>query len=216
MTLYRHYKNLPYKLIDIVRHSETLEDMVLYETLYENKGGRLWVRPKTMFFETINVEGKKQDRFAKIDIEVRTLNHFTDDARAAINRIGKLCFETWDPEDLDKRTAGKNKLHIALANYDNQVVAFKVGYELSEDSFYSWLGAVDPAYHRFGFASKLAEVQHHFCLSEGFTFIRTKCFNYNIPMLRLNLKLGFLVVDTEEHKAGLKLILEKRIRESVL
>ena len=50
--IYKHYKGKKYKLIDVVRHSETLEELVLYETLYENDLGTLWVRPKTMFFES--------------------------------------------------------------------------------------------------------------------------------------------------------------------
>jgi len=50
---YRHYKNKMYKVLGVVRHSETLEELVLYETLYENKLGKLWVRPKIMFLESV-------------------------------------------------------------------------------------------------------------------------------------------------------------------
>ncbi len=51
--LYQHYKGNKYKLINVVRHSETLEELVLYETLYENDLGKLWVRPKGMFIEQV-------------------------------------------------------------------------------------------------------------------------------------------------------------------
>ncbi|HVK62031.1 MAG TPA: DUF1653 domain-containing protein [Bdellovibrionales bacterium] len=61
--LYRHYKGGMYRAIDIVRHSETLEELVLYETLYENKLGKLWVRPKEMFLESVEFDGKLQPRF---------------------------------------------------------------------------------------------------------------------------------------------------------
>lgn len=64
--LYRHYKNKMYRAIDVVRHSETLEELVLYEALYENQNGKLWVRPKAMFLEDVVVEGKKLPRFAFI------------------------------------------------------------------------------------------------------------------------------------------------------
>lgn len=47
--LYQHYKGKFYRVIDVVRHSETLEEMVFYECLYENAMGRLWVRPKDLF-----------------------------------------------------------------------------------------------------------------------------------------------------------------------
>ncbi len=61
--LYRHYKGGMYRAHDIVRHSETLEELVLYETLYENKHGKLWVRPKAMFLETVVIEGVTRPRF---------------------------------------------------------------------------------------------------------------------------------------------------------
>lgn len=51
--VYQHYKGPRYKVIDVVRHSETLEELVLYETLYENDLGKLWVRPKDMFLENL-------------------------------------------------------------------------------------------------------------------------------------------------------------------
>ena len=52
--IYEHYKGKKYKLLNIVRHSESLEELVLYETLYENDLGKLWVRPKKMFLENLD------------------------------------------------------------------------------------------------------------------------------------------------------------------
>jgi len=60
--LYRHYKGAQYQVIDLVRHSETEEELVLYRALYGEKG--LWVRPLAMFTETVMVDGKPQARFA--------------------------------------------------------------------------------------------------------------------------------------------------------
>ncbi len=64
--VYQHYKGKRYKLIDVVRHSETLEELVLYETLYENELGRLWVRPKTMFLENLS-DGRPRFKFVGND-----------------------------------------------------------------------------------------------------------------------------------------------------
>ena len=64
--LYKHYKGMRYKFLGIVRHSETLEELVLYEALYENKLGRIWVRPKEMFFEKIQINGQWVQRFEAI------------------------------------------------------------------------------------------------------------------------------------------------------
>lgn len=61
--LYRHYKGLLYRVIGVGKHSETLEDLVLYESLYDNPSGRLWVRPLKMWNETVEVNGEKVPRF---------------------------------------------------------------------------------------------------------------------------------------------------------
>jgi len=61
---YRHYKGGEYEVVDCVRHSETLEPLVLYRALY-GEGG-LWVRPHAMFFETIVVDGVSRPRFTPI------------------------------------------------------------------------------------------------------------------------------------------------------
>ncbi|AUN97398.1 DUF1653 domain-containing protein [Bacteriovorax stolpii] len=64
--LYKHYKGKHYQVLGICKHSETLEDLVLYETLYENEQSRLWVRPVAMFLERIVVDGKELPRFEYI------------------------------------------------------------------------------------------------------------------------------------------------------
>jgi hypothetical protein len=61
---YRHYKGGEYELIGVARHSETLEPLVVYRPLYNQTG--LWVRPYAMFFEDIEVDGRRQPRFARI------------------------------------------------------------------------------------------------------------------------------------------------------
>lgn len=62
---YRHYKGNDYEVIAVVRHSETLETMVLYKALY-GEGG-LWVRPYAMFVENVFVDGRSVPRFAPIE-----------------------------------------------------------------------------------------------------------------------------------------------------
>ena len=55
---YRHYKGGEYKVIGLAKHSETLNNLVVYEALYDNELGKLWVRPLGMFEETVVVNGK--------------------------------------------------------------------------------------------------------------------------------------------------------------
>lgn len=61
---YRHYKGMEYQVLDTVRHSETCEPMTLYRALYGEHG--LWVRPATMFLETVVIQGVAQPRFTRI------------------------------------------------------------------------------------------------------------------------------------------------------
>ena len=65
--VYEHYKGKRYRVIDVARHSESLEEFVLYECLYENELGKLWVRPKLMFLESIEIEGEVRPRFRWIE-----------------------------------------------------------------------------------------------------------------------------------------------------
>ncbi len=62
--LYRHYKGTLYRVLNTVRHSETLEPMTLYQALYGEKG--LWVRPAAMFEETVVIDGVAQTRVTRI------------------------------------------------------------------------------------------------------------------------------------------------------
>ena len=61
---YRHYKGRDYDVIGVARHSETLEPVVVYRPLYGE--GALWVRPHAMFVETVDVDGIKVPRFARV------------------------------------------------------------------------------------------------------------------------------------------------------
>lgn len=62
--VYRHYKGNRYEVLGLVRHSETLETLVLYKALYGNLG--LWVRPFAMFTEKVEVEGHSVPRFERM------------------------------------------------------------------------------------------------------------------------------------------------------
>ncbi|NUM51307.1 MAG: DUF1653 domain-containing protein [Flavobacteriales bacterium] len=62
--IYKHYKGKKYEVIGIASHSETLEEFVVYKPLYPTEHS-LWIRPKTMFFEMVEINGKKIKRFQK-------------------------------------------------------------------------------------------------------------------------------------------------------
>ena len=62
---YRHFKGNLYEVVGIAKHSETLEEMVVYKALYGNGG--LWVRPASMWDETIERDGKTFKRFTYVE-----------------------------------------------------------------------------------------------------------------------------------------------------
>lgn len=59
--IYEHFKGKRYEVIGVARHSETLEEIVVYRALY-GEGG-LWVRPLKMFLEEVERDGKRVPRF---------------------------------------------------------------------------------------------------------------------------------------------------------
>jgi hypothetical protein len=68
--IYKHYKGQKYEVLGIVKHSETMEDLVLYKALYsiidfgeDFEKEPLFVRPKEMFFEEIAINNKEIKRF---------------------------------------------------------------------------------------------------------------------------------------------------------
>jgi hypothetical protein len=65
--IYKHSKtgNL-YRVIGLAKHSETLEDFVVYECLYTNPKSKIWIRPLQMFLEEVEIDGKKMPRFIYI------------------------------------------------------------------------------------------------------------------------------------------------------
>jgi len=64
--VYRHYKGGEYDVLGIGKHSETLEDFVVYKPRYEEPIAEFFMRPKDMFFKDVVIEGKSMRRFTKI------------------------------------------------------------------------------------------------------------------------------------------------------
>ena len=62
---YRHFKGKEYEVLSVAKHSETLEEMVVYRALYGEYG--TWVRPASMWEEKVVHEGKTYTRFERID-----------------------------------------------------------------------------------------------------------------------------------------------------
>ena len=67
--IYRHYKGKKYLALGVAKHSETLEELVVYISLYENETSQIWVRPLRMFKEKVTLNGKRIPRFEFISYQ---------------------------------------------------------------------------------------------------------------------------------------------------
>lgn len=63
--IYQHYKGKRYEVLGVAKHSETMEELVVYKKLYDDGG--LWVRPLSMFLEDVSAAGKMVPRFKLIE-----------------------------------------------------------------------------------------------------------------------------------------------------
>ncbi len=104
----------------------------------------------------------------------------------------------------------KPNLVAVIAIIHQQVAGFKLGYEMEDGMFYSWLGGVHPDYQRRGIAKELMTIQHRYCKEQGYQKMRTYSRNARKAMLILNIQAGFDVIATFiDEKGRHKIILEK-------
>ncbi|MEI4803690.1 GNAT family N-acetyltransferase [Bacillus sp. FJAT-51639] len=130
-----------------------------------------------------------------------------------LDRIVKLHTSIFGhANDLITQMKKKPQLRIDAVLDGQKVIAYKIGYALSHEKFYSWLGGVDPDYRNHGVASKLMERQHRFLKEQEYKTVQTKTKNKWRNMLILNIKNGFDVIGTyTDNKGEPKIILEKRL-----
>lgn len=61
--IYKHFRGKRYRVLGVAKHSETLEDFVVYRALYDNEVSKLWVRPVPVFGDKVEFKGKPVPRF---------------------------------------------------------------------------------------------------------------------------------------------------------
>lgn len=84
-----------------------------------------------------------------------------------------------------------------VASDQDRLLAFKVGYAETDESFYSWLGGVLPEARRLGLARKLLHAQEAWVIEQGFRQIRVKSRNRYRGMLQLLLSEDYLITGIE-------------------
>nr|WP_285892469.1 GNAT family N-acetyltransferase [Vibrio intestinalis] len=109
-------------------------------------------------------------------------------------------------QSLSERLNDKRHL-ILVAEREGQILGFKIGYQLDENTFYSWFGGVDSAARGAGIAQSLLDDQEIWVKKNGYKAIKVKSRNQFPSMLRLLIKNGYLIENYEQKES----LLEARI-----
>ncbi|MGI3038393.1 GNAT family N-acetyltransferase [Vibrio diabolicus] len=100
-------------------------------------------------------------------------------------------------DSMTQRLEEKNSL-ILVAEKNGTIVGFKIGYELEDGVFYSWLGGVVPEARNEGVAQLLLEAQEDWAAEQGYNTLKVKSRNQFPAMLRLLLRNGYIIEKFEE------------------
>src|SRR3989338_650890 len=87
--IYRHYKGALYEVIGVGRHTETMEELVTYRDLEKSEefgDNALWSRPKTMFLESVRIDGRDVPRFTYLGENLESLSQ---EVKSSIARLSK-------------------------------------------------------------------------------------------------------------------------------
>ncbi|MEZ8493366.1 GNAT family N-acetyltransferase [Vibrio splendidus] len=98
---------------------------------------------------------------------------------------------------LSERLAGKTSL-LLVAEEAGVLLGFKIGYELDENTFYSWFGGVLPIARNKGVAQAQLDIQEQWVKQQGYQQLKVKSRNLFPAMLRLLLRNGYLIEKLEE------------------
>lgn len=115
-------------------------------------------------------------------------------------------------ERLQSRLDGAVGL-ILVAKFEGALVGYKVGYQLTEDTFYSWLGGVIPEYRKHGVATLLLNYQEKWARNSGYKEIKVKSMNRFPGMLKLLISNGYEIVGVDKGVCGSegKIVFLKRL-----
>lgn len=101
-------------------------------------------------------------------------------------------------ESLSARLEGKARSLIQIAQEGDKLLGFKIGYQLDEQTFYSWFGGVSSLARNKGVAQKLLEIQEQWVAEQGYKQLKVKSRNQFPAMLRLLVRNGYLIENFEE------------------
>lgn len=129
--------------------------------------------------------------------------------------VYKAVFDDYKLDFFKNRIGEKKDVLMALCYAHAKLVGFKIGYRHNDTTFYSWVGGVLPEYRKQGIAKTLATLQKEHIVKKGYSRLRTKSTNKFKPMMILNLKNGFDIIQVYTNKSGqTKVVFEKDLNNS--
>ncbi|MEZ8102378.1 GNAT family N-acetyltransferase [Vibrio bivalvicida] len=110
-------------------------------------------------------------------------------------------------ESLSARLERKQRSLIQVAQQGDDILGFKIGYQIDETTFYSWFGGVSCLARNKGVAQKLLDIQEQWVTEQGYKQLKVKSRNQFPAMLRLLINNGYLIENYEQKEP----LLESRI-----
>ncbi|NVD08094.1 GNAT family N-acetyltransferase [Vibrio sp. JPW-9-11-11] len=96
-------------------------------------------------------------------------------------------------ESLSARLDGKVRYLVQVAQEGDNLLGFKIGYQLDAQTFYSWFGGVSPLARNKGVAQQLLDIQERWAREQGYNQLKVKSRNQFPSMLRLLLRNGYMI-----------------------
>lgn len=127
-----------------------------------------------------------------------------------LSKFYTTLFKDADLEFFKERIKSQKQALFVLAYSDKKLVGFKIGYPYNTSTFYSWIGGITPLFHKQGIATQLAVFQEEYAKNKGFNNLRTKSMNKFKPMMIINLKNKFDIINIYTNTKGqTKIVFEK-------
>ena len=123
-------------------------------------------------------------------------------------------FEDADLEFFKTRFTTQANICSVLAFKKTQLIGFKIGYPVENNTVYSWIGGVNSEFRNIGIGKQLATLQENYAIQKGFSVLKTKSMNRFKPMMILNLKNGFNITKVYTNTKGqTKIVFEKQLKQ---
>ena len=139
----------------------------------------------------------------------------TDQQLIRLTLLTEKVFGPLTKDRIKNKLKDKSAISVIIATNDSDdVLGFKIGFEATPNTYYSWLGAVAPSQQRKGLGKQLMAAQHMWCINQGYQFVETKTLNKWRSMLLLNIRSGFDITGTREDDVhGTEILLRKRLKQ---